>query len=63
MDSRCYDAHREWCAVSSGDAWIGALEYQPSDADQTWTHGVPQLSQTIALLSLYVPRSSSPSGQ
>ncbi|MFB1066533.1 hypothetical protein [Natrinema sp. H-ect4] len=27
MDSRCYDAHREWCAVSSGDAWIGALEY------------------------------------
>lgn len=26
MDSRCYEAHGDWCAVRSSDAWIGALE-------------------------------------
>ncbi|MFA9414941.1 hypothetical protein [Natrinema sp. HArc-T2] len=27
MGSRCYDAHREWCAVDGSEAWIGALEW------------------------------------
>ncbi len=26
MDSRCYDAHGDWCAVGGIDAAIGALE-------------------------------------
>ncbi|MDQ2049979.1 hypothetical protein RBH26_05730 [Natronolimnohabitans sp. A-GB9] len=26
MDTRCYDAHGDWCSVHGRDAWIGALE-------------------------------------
>ncbi|QLG50306.1 hypothetical protein [Natrinema halophilum] len=26
MDSDCYHAHDDWCAVDGAEAWIGALE-------------------------------------
>lgn len=26
MDSRCFDAHGDWCGADSSEGWIGALE-------------------------------------